>query len=146
VQLPAPVEQVLINKLTTTPAVSNLITPAGGGQPGIWPQVAPEDSPFPHVTYYRVSTQRTRHLLGTAMANPRIQFDCWGLDYPSAKNLALAIANCLNDFQGNLVGGTVKVLGIFLDDEGDDYIAPEHAEEAGVHKVGLSILVFYAGS
>lgn len=112
----------------------------------LYPNVAPEGACFPHAVYYRVSTGRRRGYKGTVATIPSVQFDCYALDYPSAKAAALAIGQCLEGFVGNVPGGLLRVQGTWVDEESDDYERPEHADEAGVHKCSLTVRVWFSGT
>lgn len=137
------IEPILVAFLANCPPVVQLIGDERGVR--LFPNVAPQGASYPRATYYRVSTQRRRHYKGTVGVKPTVEFDCWALDYPSAKAVALAIGGSLNDFIGNVPGGRVRVQGTFLDDERDDYEPPENGGEAGVHKVALTVIVGYCG-
>jgi hypothetical protein len=137
------VEPALVAALVNNPDV----VAAVGNR--LYPNVAPEGAAFPHVTYYRAGTTRTRTYTGTAGTKPVVQFDCWAQTYPEAKAVALAIAGALNDKVINVNArgiGLLRILGSWVEDEEDAYEAPELAEEAGVHKCGLSVRFAYSGT
>jgi hypothetical protein len=117
----------------------------------LYPQVAPQQDKdtgvgaFPHVTFYRVSTERVQTLEGTASSAPRVQFDCWSKDYPTAKRVGLAIGAALNAFKGSEPARAIRVQRTIVEDEQDEYEQPRQGDEAGIHRVSLTVKVYYSG-
>lgn len=82
------------------------------------PEVLPQQSVLPAITYQRISTPR-RHTMGVVppMAHPRFQFDCFAATYLDVTTLAAQVRAAFSRWSGT-VGG-VEVLDARLDNEID---------------------------
>ena len=73
----------------------------------------------PRIVLYRVSGVRDMHMQGpSGLVSSRVQGDCLGLTYDSAKSVARAVEARLSGFKGTR--GAVRFDGCFLDNERDD--------------------------
>jgi len=105
-----------------------------------YPQELPQQPTYPAYTYRRVSTQRYMAHDGPGdLGKPRFQFDCYGASYGQAKQLANAIRQDLNGFNG-LLGGQVQANIHFLN-EIDDFAS--EATRSGVHRVAVDFLIIH---
>jgi hypothetical protein len=89
----------------------------------VYPNRLPQGATYPCVMYFRVSTVRDYHQGGSdRVPTARIQINSYAPKYADAKALAKAVFDVLDGFSGTL--GDLEganVLGIFSDDEMDDY-------------------------
>lgn len=96
------IEEDLVAWLKTRPLVNDLVL----GR--IYPMVLPQDPTFPALVYQRVSAVREESQSGpSGLAHPRIQFSCWGAEYPAAKRLSEALRKTLDGFNGTMNGRRV---------------------------------------
>ena len=78
----------------------------------IYPEMMPQDTKYPAITYQRISTVRTQFLTGVDdFTRVRIQVDCWDDSYSGVKSLASAVKSALD---GKRVLGTVVVHHCFM--------------------------------
>ena len=74
----------------------------------------------PVMVLTRISGNRNYHMLGAAnFVESRVQFDCDGLTYASAKGVARALRDRLSGFRGTQ--GTIAFYGCFLESERDTF-------------------------
>ena len=84
----------------------------------IYPVSRDQGSALPAVTVARISGRPVYVDTGDAgLSEARIQIDCWGADYPSAKNTAAAVKASLSGFFGTLDGVTFQ--NLLIDAERD---------------------------
>jgi len=82
----------------------------------VYPNVLPQNSAYPSITYSRVSDNPVRAMSADAsVKQSRYQFDAWGTSAESARALADQIISALNGYVGSMNGNTV-VQGIWHDD------------------------------
>jgi hypothetical protein len=107
----------------------------------IYPLVIPQDGVLPCVTYQRISTPRQYTIGGTAtVASPRIQVDCWGESYASAKDVAAQVLAALNHESGQ-IGSCAQAFDILVslaDNEEDSY-----ESDTGRYRVRIDFRVTY---
>lgn len=107
-----------------------------------FPLVIPQTvTTLPCVTIQRISTPREYTLGGTAtVVNARMQVDCWGKSYASAKDTAAQVLAALNQRTGQIGAGlrTFDVLASLADSEADSYEA-----DTGRYRVRIDIRVMY---
>lgn len=80
-------------------------------------RVTPVDAPLgqalPYVTYQQVSGPRIRSTSGASGgAMPRVQIDCWGGTYTSARAVAKQVRLALDNFRGTAGGVTVRAASL----------------------------------
>lgn len=87
---------------------------------------APQDTPFPYITYFRISGRKLYDLSGyTGLENPHLQIDCWAEDTVVLENLTNAVLDALR-------AATTFVVG---DDDDADVEEPE----PGTHRRSLDV-------
>jgi hypothetical protein len=64
---------------------------------------------FPYITYNRISTagRDLHHSSNAKLAQPRFQISCWGRDTTEAKELAVQVRKCLNNYRGSVTYGAI---------------------------------------
>lgn len=107
-------------------------------------QHVPQGAAYPHATYYRVSTNRRRHLKGSSnLPTARYQVDAFGQTYADAFAAAEAIRSAIGENgQSGTWDGTTIVLAR-LDDESDTYTAPFQDDDNGAHQISLDLFITY---
>lgn len=84
----------------------------------IYPQILKRKTPLPAITWQRISGVRLRGLDGTdALAQPRIQINCWAESYSDASDLEDAVRAALVDYTGTVL--SVVIADIELESDGD---------------------------
>lgn len=104
--------------LTNDVAVSDLV-----GQRVAWGRRGQSDSALPAIVLTMISAPREYHFKGQSDAyERRVQVDCFGETYGSAKQTAEAVAALVSGYSGTVSG--VKIQRISIDSE-RDLPAPE---------------------
>jgi Protein of unknown function (DUF3168) len=80
--------------------------------------VKPQGKGVPFVVLQRISGLRDMKMSGpSGLVSSRVQADCYGLTYTSAKNVARAVRDRLSGYRGTVAGRIIQ--GVFLDSERD---------------------------
>jgi hypothetical protein len=107
-------EAALIARLLGTAGVAALI---GGTR--VYPGSRPQGDQLPAIVLNWISGAPVYTDDGEAgLASVRVQIDCWGETYSSAKDVAQAVRASLSAFQGTISGVTFQ--NILIEDERDD--------------------------
>lgn len=116
---------------------------------------------FPHCTYTVISATDTGSNDGDGtLVRTHLQLDAWALSYDDAKDVQDAVHDAVgassvvvpasasfaafDGFRGTVGGNTVQM--ITVEDERDMYEAPVHADEVGVHRVSMDVIVWAVDS
>jgi Protein of unknown function (DUF3168) len=113
--------------------------------PRVFPNIVPQGSAFPAISYNQVSGVRLYDVNNgpTGRAMPRITINSWATRYLEVRQLADAVRLRLNGFRG--VMGSTRVGRITLDNEFDTF--EEEAGQSGIHRVVQDfILSFVEGA
>lgn len=111
------IEQAVITTLESDATVTGLVGTR------IFPKVAEQNAELPFIVIDLIS-QTPQHLMGsdTTVLPSRVQVTCYASTYASVKTLADAVRAELQDFSGQMGGGTgPTVQRAFLDNELDNY-------------------------
>lgn len=99
------VEERIIAKLLAASGVTALVSTR------VYPVARPQGSTLPAVTLQRIDGAPLLTDEGdSGLENPRIQLDCWGTTYASAKAVARAVIAALNAFDGTLTGVNIPLI------------------------------------
>jgi len=126
--------QPILTLLLTDPATTSLV-----GQQ-IYPKKAPQKTTPPYVAVRMSSANHLMSIEGpTGTGDANFEVHCYAFDTPTADAIGLAVSNRLKGFKG-LVGptnaaGSVNILGIFEEDDEEDWEQPFAMDEAGLHSV-----------
>lgn len=103
----------------------------------------PQATALPSVTLTRVTGQPQYEMdRPSGLVMSRVQVDCWGATYASAKGVARAIKSVSSGFRGT-VGGTA-FQGVFIDSERDLDLEPTTPDAAErFHRVSLDLMVWH---
>lgn len=126
--------------LAANAGVTALVGGAGASA-RIHPQVAPQKTALPYVTYYVASsTEKSASLDGlpAALEWARVTFDCWAEKYADAAALEKAIRLALDGYAGTPAGG-VKILACRRIDRRELY-EPDAIPKA-LYRAGADYLV-----
>jgi hypothetical protein len=119
----------------------------------VYPNKVPQDvTTWPRIILHRISTTRPKSNQGrVGQVSARLQLECWGLTYLSAKTLAMAVLNArgpdgiagprLDGFKGRM--GNVVVQSCFAEDEREDYFAPAFGDDVGAHRVMFDLVIWF---
>lgn len=134
------IEEAIYERLSAVSAVTDLL----GTPPRIYPQQAPQSCAFPVVVYQQANQRRVRTLTGfVSLSSYDLHLDCYGETYTSAKAVWDAVRDALNGYKGELGSGAIAVRGIFDEGAQDGLESPVHAEEDGIHRVGLDLSIWF---
>jgi len=82
-----------------------------------WAKMEPDET-LPRIVMNVISSVTDYHMTGpSGLKSTRVQIDCYGLTYASAKAVSRAVETVISGYQG--VSGTVKFDGIFKIQERD---------------------------
>lgn len=130
-------EQAIYVRLTNQPTVTAVL----GDR--VYPGQGPQSGAFPHLVYGQAEQQSFQTLTGRLKTNRyTMRLELWGDDYAELKRAWHAVRDDLVGFRGDL-GDGVKVQGIFDQGGDDDAEAPQHAEEFGLWRAGLTLNIIY---
>lgn len=147
------IEEALVSFLRVSPNVTSLI----GGEPGarIYPEEAPQDAEYPHITYQLIDCPQFYHLEGpSGIAYPRIQVDCWAKG-PTGKRQVVELAEAVRTAKGgnnankNLDGfagymSEIRVHRCELVDRTYSSEPPVHANEHPFRRASLDFVIHYS--
>jgi hypothetical protein len=115
-------EEEIIAKLLATSGVSLLVAAR------VYPVSRPQGSALPAITLGRISGAPLYADDGeTGLETSRVQIDCWGATYTSAKTVARAVVASLSAFVGSSCGVDFKY--VLLDAERDIRESGANSEE-----------------
>ncbi len=112
----------------------------------MFPQKAPQNVQRPYVVFKRISGNPERHMRGAAaIAQARIQLVSYASTYSTVKSVADAIRLSLDGFKGEVAvgSGTFYIRHLSLQNDLDDFLAPQDGSDDGIHVVSQDWLIFY---
>ncbi len=84
----------------------------------VYPEVAPEDTIYPFITFNVTSEAHDHSMDGaTGMANPRIQIDVWAEKISDRVITAEAIRTSMDGFRGDMGDDDLNIRSCFLQDK-----------------------------
>lgn len=99
------VEEPIIARLLAAVAVAALVSTR------VYPVSRLQGSALPAITVQRIDGAPLLTDEGASgLENPRIQIDCWGSSYGSAKTVARAVVANINAFDGTLSGVNIPLI------------------------------------
>lgn len=127
-------EESLIGLLLATSGVTAVVSTRINWNKSASPAVPP------YVILRKVSGARDYRMSGaTGLTETRMQADCYGTTYASAKAAARAIEAALSGYRG--ASGTTTFDGIFLIDERD--LIDDDESPADLHGVSLDFMIWH---
>jgi hypothetical protein len=124
--------------------VSLLASVAGGRRYwGRKPQKRSDGGPVerPYVVLQRVTGLRDYHLQGpSGYVASRVQIDCYGDTYTSAKQTARSVIALVSGFHGTIAG--TRIQGIFVDSE-RDLPAADAGEVKDLFRTSIDVFVHH---
>lgn len=120
----------LLSKSTITTTVSSRI----------YEIAAPQNAPYPHITYNQMPGERVRSLSGSSGLNrATFHFHFWGKKPAESKNLSEQFRLVLDGFRGQMGGsGGVNVQAVFIEDDVDLY-----DDEVFIYHVARKVIVWH---
>lgn len=99
----------------------------------------PPRTPFPYISYQRISERRIRHFKASVgLLASTIQIDCWSEDSNQAIELADAVRRSLDHLEHVDLGrepNAVAISAAYLENSIDDFTEPTDGMNLGVHRV-----------
>lgn len=133
-------ESALYGYLSGVSAVTDLVGTR------IYPAQAPQGAELPYVVHHRISTRRFPHQLGpSGMVRARIQIDSFGITLDSAQAVFDVLRDNLDGWRAAVMDD-VYVQSVNLEDEANDFTAPQDGGDIGVHRVRADFIFVYAES
>lgn len=106
-------EEQLIQRLLASDGAIALVSQR------VWPARRTQGSALPAIVVHRIDGGRVYHLRGdSGLSAARMQIDCWGDSYASAKRTARAVVAAMSGARWSAAG--VRFDGVFIEDESDD--------------------------
>ena len=101
----------------------------------------PQEESLPAVILWKIGGSRDMTMDGpSGLVESRLQVDCWAADALTAKRLALAVINLLQNFKHSVHGGT-SFQGGFIDGERDSF---ENEAGSAYHRVTLDARIWHS--
>lgn len=127
-------EEALIARLLASTALAALV----GDR--ITPGRRDQGAALPALVVHKIDAPRDYHLQGASgLITARMQVDCWGADYASAKRAARAVAAAMSGARWSAAG--VRFDGVLVEDESDDTF--DEGSEA-LFRTRLDLMVHHA--
>ena len=107
----------------------------------VFPNIVPQGSAFPAISYNQVSGVRLYDVNDgpTGRAMPRITINSWAVRYLDVRNLADAVRRRINGFRGMM--GSTSIGRITLDNEFDNF--EQEAGQDGIHRVVQDYIISF---
>lgn len=101
---------------------------------------APQNAPYPHVTFNQMSGDRVRSLSGSSGLNrATFQFHFWGKKPAESKNISEQFRLVLDGFRGQMGGpGGLNIQAVFVEDDIDLY-----DDEAFIFHVVRKVVIWH---
>lgn len=124
----------LVSRLTTVAAVTALV----GSR--IYPLKVPQGATMPCIRYANISTIERVNAMGNdpGPVSQRMQLDCYGTTYASARAVFEATQAALQRYRGTEAG--IEVMASFIDDEQDSF--EEDATYGGLYRSRLDVVIW----
>lgn len=104
---------------------------------------SPQAAALPRIVLYRISGARDMTMAGpSGLVASRVQVDCMGKTYASAKAVARAVERRLSGYSGTTGGITFQ--GAFLIGERDDYFDGETPDK--IFRTSLDFTIWHTGA
>lgn len=128
-------EEQIISRLLNDVSVSGLVSNR------VFPGIRPQGSKLPAVVLNVIDGAPLYVYEGeVGLSEARLQVDCWGKTYTSAKNTARAVKDSLSAFVGTVGSQTFHF--IYIDDE-RDLTESGSGQEEYPFRVSLDVIVFF---
>jgi hypothetical protein len=108
--------------------------------------VARRDAPMPYIVFHQISGVPARHLTAVSgLKQTLFQIDCWGTTEEEADDLANAVRNALDQYQGTLGHGkhTATDATVFIAGPRDDNVPPTHGGRVDKYRALLEATIWY---
>jgi Protein of unknown function (DUF3168) len=103
-------EEAIIDKLLASSGVTALV------QTRVYPGTRAQGSALPAIVFNMISANPSYSDDGEdGISEARIQLDCWGASYSSAKKTARAVKAALSAFQGVVSGVNIRYIALDLE-------------------------------
>ena len=132
------VEEAIIERAWNAPGLKSLI--GRGLAMRLYPQMLPQNSAYPAVTYSCVSSQRETAMgVDPGIVSARYQFSAWASSYQEARDLAEQLRLTYQRWRDKL--GAVDILDTFIEDMDD--LPPELVNDVVVHHRFTDFRIIY---
>lgn len=99
----------------------------------VYPVVLPQNPTLPAMTYQRISDALASHVSGAStLTQSRVQVDCWGRTYASAKALANQVITALDGYEGDFKSIVLTTRDFF--EEGSE-----------IYRVSVDVSIWHRG-
>lgn len=128
-------EEGIVARLLTDSGVAALVSDR------VYPVSVPQASPMPAIAYVRISGQPVYTSDGeSGLASARLEIDCWGETYTSAKQVARAVIESLSAWFGT--SASIVFQFVLLDTERDFREGGSNNSEY-LFRTNLDLIVWY---
>lgn len=126
------IEDAIITKLNSLANLTAII-----GTNGIWAQPAPENTPYPHLTYFTQSGRLFQGLGGSHnVRTPRITITAWSATYDDVANIIEVLVNEFVSFNGTIAG--IAISNVYFEDDRENF-----DQGAKVFRREIDVTVWY---
>ena len=107
----------------------------------VFPARAPQDVAYPFAVVIKTSAAHQKNTQGRAgLAHTSVRVDVYHQLYATAEPLADQARQALDGYRGALANG-LSCLGVFQDDDANEWNRPVHSDEQGVQAVSLHLKI-----
>ena len=135
------IESALVDHLLADATISSLISAR------LFPDVAPQESTFPRITYQVIGAEHPQHTGGgSGIAQVRIQIDVWASTALSRRTTVDALRDRLQAYTGTMGDEALPIRAVFVEGPTNTYEPPIHGDEAGIYRGRFEATVWHTES
>lgn len=132
------IQEAIYGRLAADTPLAALV----GGR--IYPNQALQADTFPLVVYQQAQRKQVFSLTGPINLNAfGLHLDCYALSYSEVTAVGAAVRDSLVGFKGALALGSITVRGVFDETADDGLEGPQHADEFGIHRLGMDLTIHF---
>jgi len=125
----------LYSKLTATTGITDIV------ETRIYYGIAPTNADVPYLTYMRISDDQIHHTgAASAFTRCQYQFSCWAFKELTSDNIANAVRNALDGFNGTLGSTRTRIQ---MTDQVDLYDSPDDGSQAGLWHIAVTFDIWH---
>ncbi len=122
--------------------MSNHASIAGQVSDRIYPDVAPENTDYPLITFTVIAESHVHHMEGASgLVNPSIQIDVWATKVSDRAITSEAIRGAMDGFRG--VMDDIEIRNCFLIDKTNFIESPQQGEGKPVYRASIDFSIWH---
>ena len=136
-------EDGLFTYLSSIASITNLLRANSTAPVRIFPDVAPQGTVAPYLTFGIVSDIPAMHArAASGLASCTIQIDVWATSSATRRTVADTLRNAANGAV-NVMLGSVRVQSMALESADNSYEPPTNSSEVGYYRARMDFTIWY---